>query len=70
MIDRQQLETVFRALQEAHAYIAHPSSITPCASNRVATHRVPNHHFTVMERNARAALKTLNDILHADPVPT
>lgn len=70
MLDRAQTENVLRALQDVHFYMVHPDAIRPCTSKRVATHRVPNHEFAAIERRAREALRSLNDILHADPIPT
>ena len=57
------LREILAAVLEAQAYVLHPASITPCASKRVATHRVPNHKFHALTGQLCGAAKTLSAAL-------
>lgn len=57
------LRAALAALIEAQAYVLHPASVTPCASKRVATHRVPNASFQALSSQLCSASKALSEAL-------
>ena len=61
------LRAALAALLDAQAYISHPASVTPSASKRVATHRVPVAEFHALTGQLRTAVRTLGDALRSAP---
>lgn len=57
------LREVLAALIEAQAYVFHPASVTPSATKRVATHRLPRHEFEALTTKLRTATSAVGDAL-------
>lgn len=57
------LREILAAVLEAQAYVLHPASVTPSATKRVATHRVPVAEFHALAGQLRTAALTLGDVL-------